>query len=103
MTEIKIFKEENHIGKIVLSGHALYARHGKDLVCAGISSVITGICNALDELTDYDSEQITIDDGYVEIPNLTNNGQVQLICEVLIVQLKTIETVYPKYIEISYS
>ncbi|MDF2700294.1 MAG: hypothetical protein K0Q49_1852 [Haloplasmataceae bacterium] len=102
MTNVIIFKQNNFITHIEVKGHALSEESGRDVVCAGISTVITGICNALAELTDYDEKQITIKKGLVVIPNISEDEKIQFICEVLIVQLKMIEVSYPKYIEISY-
>ena len=54
-----------------MSGHADFAEHGKDLVCAGASAVSFGAVNAMMKLTD---QQLVIeqgtDGGYlrVEIP-----------------------------------
>ncbi len=101
MTHVKIIKKQNMTTHIEVKGHALSAQYGKDIVCAGISTVITGICNALDAISIYDGNQITIKEGLVIIPNLIDNEKVQIICEVLIVQLQMIERSYPKYIEIS--
>ena len=102
MTTVKINKDKNTISQVTISGHALSGEYGSDLVCAGISTVITGLCNALDQLSEYDGDKITIKEGYVNIPDVNSNDAVQLIMEVLIVQLKTIEENYSNYIEISY-
>lgn len=102
MTKVKIKKQAESIVNIVISGHAMSAEYGQDLVCAGISSVVTGICNALDTLSNYDTSKIIMKAGYVEIPDVSRDEREQLILQVLIVQLKTIEEVYPDYIEISY-
>lgn len=101
MTKVTILKCGNFISNIEIKGHALSSEYGKDVVCAGISTVITGICNSLEELTDYNVNQITIKSGHVIIPNINKDEKIQLICEVMIVQLKMIEQSYPKYIEIS--
>ena len=102
MTNVKIIKKDDTISYIEIKGHALSAQYGHDVVCAGISTVVFGICNALEELTDYDESQIIFEDGLIAIPNILDNETVQLICKVLIVELKTIHQSYPKYIEISY-
>jgi uncharacterized protein YsxB (DUF464 family) len=100
MTNVIIRKKEDLIFEIEVNGHAMSAQYGNDVVCAGISSVVFGACNSLDELSNYNTEQILVEDGKVLIPNLAKEKNVQLICQVLIVQLKTIERSYPKYISI---
>lgn len=101
MTKVKVVKRGKIISYIEVEGHALSAKYGKDLVCAGISAVIFGICNSLEDLTDYDESQIIFKEGLIALPNLLDDEKVQLICETLITQLRTIEKSYPKYIEIS--
>jgi uncharacterized protein YsxB (DUF464 family) len=102
MTLVKIYQHQDFINQVTISGHALSGKYGSDVVCAGISTVITGLCNALVELSDYDENKIIFKEGYVNIPDLNPNEFVQLIINVLIVQLKTIEKTYSNYIEISY-
>lgn len=102
MTKVEIIKQNDYITEIIISGHALGGKYGHDVVCAGISTVVTGICNALTELVSFNEANITFEEGYVKIAHLTNAENVQLIINVLIVQLQTIENVYPKYIEVSY-
>ena len=102
MTKVEIFKEGDAYRRIVISGHALYAEYGQDVVCAGISTVVTGICNALEELTSYDTSRIIFKEGYVEIPHLTDDEKVQWTIDVLVIELQTIEKSYPDYIEIAY-
>ncbi len=102
MTNVIIIYKNDFISNIEIRGHALSAQYGRDTICAGISTVVFGICNALEELTDYDESQIKFEEELIVIPNISNNKEIQLICEVLIVQLKTIEQSYPKYIEISF-
>lgn len=102
MTKVEVYQTDDSYRRVVVSGHALYDAYGHDVVCAGISTVVTGVCNALDELTCYDTTQIVFKPGYVEIPHLTENEKVQWTIDVLIVQLKTIEMRFPDYIEIAY-
>lgn len=102
MTSVIIIRNNNFISNIEIKGHALSAQYGSDTVCAGISTVVFGFCNALAELTSYNEDQINFKEELIVIPNISNYKEIQLICEVLIVQLKTIEQSYPKYIEISF-
>ncbi len=47
MITIKILKENKSVKQIVLSGHAMYDDFGKDIVCAGVSSILTTSVNAI--------------------------------------------------------
>jgi hypothetical protein len=102
MTNVKVTRNDHLISDIEIKGHALSGRYNKDIVCAGISSVVFGICNALNELSSYNEELIIFKDEMIKISDISNDKNVQLICEVLIVQLETIKRSYPKYIEISF-
>ena len=46
MIRIKIQRQENLIKEINLLGHALYDDYGKDIVCAGVSAILTTSVNA---------------------------------------------------------
>lgn len=85
---------------IVIKGHAYSGEPGHDLVCAGVSSVTIGALNALEEV-DL-AFQTKVSDGYVEIiplyrPSLRN----EIVLDVLITSLKTIEQSYGMYIKIA--
>ena len=86
---------------IVITGHAGYDDFGKDIVCAGVSAIVTGGLNAL---TNENKNKIScvIKDGYVNVDVLDiNDDKLQLIMDVIIIQLKTIEESYKKYIKIN--
>jgi len=100
MTKVTIKKQNNIITEIDVNGHAMSAEYGKDVVCAGISTVVIGTCNALGEMTNYDTNQIKISDGRVLIPDISSDIVIQIICRVMIVQLETIEEKYPKYVKV---
>ncbi|NLC95173.1 MAG: ribosomal-processing cysteine protease Prp [Bacilli bacterium] len=102
MTKVVIRKKNDLIKDIEIKGHAFSGPYNQDIVCAGISSIVFGTCNALAELSNYDEEQIIFKDALIKIPNISEDKETQLICQVMIVQLKTIEQSYPQYIEIAY-
>ena len=47
MIKIQINKTNNKYSSLIVSGHSNYDEHGKDIVCAGVSAVVTGGLNAL--------------------------------------------------------
>lgn len=47
MIKVIITKENAKIKHILISGHADFADYGKDIVCAGVSSIITTSVNAI--------------------------------------------------------
>ena len=85
--------------KVEIYGHALYDDYGKDIVCAGVSSVVTTSINAI----------LTFDKNYLEY-NYSNdlfsiiikehNEIVDKLINNMINMLKEIEEKYPKNIKI---
>ncbi len=52
---IKVNVERDQAGEVVsvsVSGHAGFAKRGKDIVCAAVSVLVTNAVNSLNELTD---------------------------------------------------
>lgn len=60
MTKVTIFKnrEDNYLA-VSCFGHALYADHGSDVVCAGISVLVINTFNSIGAFT---AEQIEIEE-----------------------------------------
>ena len=100
MIKIKVNKTNNKYTSLIVSGHSNYDEHGKDIVCAGVSAIVVGGLNAL---TIENKRKISakVDDGYVNIDVLDlNDDKLQLIMDVMVIQLKSIEESYKKYIKI---
>ena len=79
-----------------VKGHANFAEHGKDLVCAGVSCIITGGFNALNK---EDIEEVTLEEGYAKVVVNPESKSVDVI-NVILIQLQTIQESYPKFIKI---
>ncbi len=81
-----------------MTGHALSAPYGEDLVCAGVSAIMTGGANALISPT----VRIKNTDGLseIQIDDLLDKD-VQIKCRLIEIQLETIEKSYSKYIKIT--
>ena len=85
--------------KIELVGHALFDDYGKDIVCAGVSSVVTTTINAIltfDE--NYINYQNTKDKFIIEVNN--HNEIVDNLINNMLDMLKNIEEDYPNNIKI---
>lgn len=50
-----------------ISGHAGYAHHGEDIVCAAVSVLSINTANALSELTTNEVDIQMNDDGYLRV------------------------------------
>lgn len=90
-------KDDNYLS-ISVSGHAEYAEYGKDLICASVSSIMFGFMNALDALNlDIDIKQLN---NSISITNHTNSDIVNNYFELVMMQLKTIESSYGNFIKV---
>jgi hypothetical protein len=84
---------------IEILGHAMYDDFGKDIVCAGVSSIVTTSINAIltfnKDYIEYSSKK----DTFI-IRIITHNEIVDNLINNMINMLKEIEENYPKNIKI---
>lgn len=97
MINVIVTYQNEDITSIKASGHALFEEYGKDIVCAAVSSVLTGLLNAIDLKTDY---ECWIDSQSMNIKTNEVSQVGQIICETGLIQLQTIQEQYPNYITI---
>lgn len=99
MIQIRIETENDKIVYMKASGHAGSAQYGHDLVCAGVSAIITGGFNAIE---DVDCYQIGLSEGYAYIKQISEpNPKDVIVLKTILTQLRTIEESYSKFIKIS--
>lgn len=103
MIEVKVLYNKKH--KLIgfeASGHANSGPYGKDLVCAGVSSIITG---GLNNIQDQQTFEITLFEGYSKVKPWFSNDKInrhdQIVLETIVTQLKTIEQAHPKNIKVN--
>lgn len=97
---VECTKKDNKIIKLFVLGHAESAEYGKDLVCAGVSAIIFGGLNNLKEIEKFSIEKDD-DKGLIKIEALRDvNMHDYIVLETIMVQLKTIEESYSKYIKV---
>jgi len=109
MITVLVSKEPSgRIQSFEMSGHADFAEHGKDLVCAAASAVSFGAVNAIISLTGKTPEiQQGTDGGYLNVSfpiTETNDSDYdsQLIVRAMIVSLQTIEQDYGQHLKIIF-
>ncbi len=100
--DIKL-NDEGQITDVIMDGHADFAEHGQDIVCAGASAVVFGSVNAIIGLTaERPDIDYSDDGGYFHVRSVdTSNEQAQLILQSLLVSLQTIEEEYNEYIKLN--
>ena len=80
-----------------VKGHADSDDYGKDLICAGVSSIMFGLMNGLD---DFDDVEIKESNNHITIINDSSLDKVNNYLELVLIQLKTIEESYGEFIKI---
>ena len=95
-----IIQKSNGNYQLEAKGHSNSAPKGSDLVCAGVSSVLTGGINALENPKDFN---LKLEEGYALIESLKPISKAdEIVLNTIETQLKTIEESYPKFIKITY-
>ncbi|MCQ6273534.1 ribosomal-processing cysteine protease Prp [Bacillus sp. V3B] len=108
MINITIHRNESElIQSFTMSGHALFADHGQDIVCAGASAISFGSINAVHELTGIIPHIEQSDDGFLSciIPEKISEDvqeKVQLLLKGMVISLQTIEEQYGEHIKITF-
>ncbi len=112
MTKIKIFRNKyGSIVKYVVDGHTGYGSAGEDILCAAVSILTQTSLNALNEVCGIDEKLIdyTVNEkqGYlmVRLPDDLPKNQMEkadIVLQTMIVGLKGLQEVYPKYITLGY-
>ena len=107
MTTIKIKKKNNDIICVECSNHTGFAEYGKDIVCAGVSSITQTAVLGIKELTNL-KHNFVIDEklGYLklELIDIENNSadfkNAQIILKTMYLGIKNLQEQYPKYIKL---
>lgn len=99
MTSVLINKKESSILSVKVTGHAFYAKHGDDIVCAAISMICYTIGNKLFEIEDGNIN-INIEEGLFELSIFKITKENQLLLNTLLTGFFMIEEKYSKFIKI---
>ena len=87
------------VKSLTVSGHANYDKYGKDIVCAGVSAVVTGGINALEN--QVENIEIISKENELGVKVINSNEYIQIVLKTILIQLETIEVSYKKYIKIT--
>lgn len=99
MIKIKIDYNDNYIKNIKVSGHANYDVHGKDIVCASVSSmVITSVNLAMKY--NASSVKVTQGEGLIDVNVLIEDEVINLIFSNLKDMLEELSNDYEKNVKI---
>lgn len=104
MIKVQIVKSGDTITGFQISGHAGYAAHGQDIVCAAVSFLAITVVNSL-ELQLKKEGTVKSEDGYLfyRLPEGLDESQMttaQIILKTLATGFQNLKDEYPKYISI---
>ena len=94
---IKVDVRKNHIE---ISGHAMFADYGKDIVCASVSSIVITSINGILRL-DREAISYNISNDKLSIDILKEDKQTKALILNMISLLKDLEKQYEKNIKIN--
>ncbi|MHC1747545.1 MAG: ribosomal-processing cysteine protease Prp [Cellulosilyticaceae bacterium] len=107
MIRVEVYLKSHVLWRFRVEGHAGYARHGEDIVCSSVSTLVLNTINSIEELTEevfilneVDNQTGTID---CEFPNRklgVINKESELLLNSMLLGLKSIEQMYGEYITI---
>lgn len=98
MIKIKIDKASNKVIKIKINGHAHYAKAGKDIVCAAVSSIVITTINNI--LSINKTIEYIEDNSGLTINVITDDDNTQKMLNNMLSMLEALEKDYAKYIKI---
>jgi len=98
MIHISIQERNGKYCNLTVTGHAEMDEYGKDLVCAGVSTVMFGLCNALD--LEKGAEDIAVTENRIHIDEIHTDEKTQAMLRLAEVQLETLREAYSDYVNI---
>jgi uncharacterized protein YsxB (DUF464 family) len=104
MISVKIQGKNNKANEIIVSGHAGFADHGEDIVCAAVSVLTISILNGLTEILGRKDLGEVVEEGYVRftIPEI-NDEPMKMKTDALIstylLGIRGIKEAYGDYIQ----
>lgn len=107
MTKIEIYLKANDIVGFECKNHSGYAESGKDIVCAGISSITQTAVLGLENIAKIGCEvKIDQKQGYLSVQidqnewTSTNFKTAQVILQTMLCGLEDLEKQYPKNLKL---
>ena len=88
--------------RVKIRGHANYAPHGQDIVCAGVTALTQTLVESLETLT---SNEIKYDmsPGRVDIEIMNPDEDAQLLTDSFLVGIEMIVDEFPEHIRVEIS
>lgn len=87
---------------VKITGHAGYAEPGKDIVCAGVSTLAQTLIASLDMLAPGTLESAEVNSGYVEIKYRNLSEHAKMLIYSFFIGVNLIANEYPEHVKITY-
>lgn len=84
---------------IKVSGHAKYAPHGQDIVCAGVSSLVLTLIRSIEDLT-RDEIEYKVSPGWVDIQYGNLSEKARTLVDSFFVGICLMADEFPEYVRI---
>jgi uncharacterized protein YsxB (DUF464 family) len=84
---------------ITIEGHAGYAPHGQDIVCAGISTLVQTLVQSLEDLC-ADEISYHLKSGWVEIKHGDLSAKAQVLVNSFFIGVYMIAERYPDHVKV---
>ncbi|MCR5452097.1 MAG: ribosomal-processing cysteine protease Prp [Lachnospiraceae bacterium] len=104
MIRVTVFKEDGKYVSFICDGHAGYAKHGEDIVCAAVSMLVINTVNSILEFTD-DKIDVSSDEdrGLISVDFKNSPSErAKLLMDSMVLGLSGVKEEYDgRYIDIS--
>lgn len=99
MVKIKVDYKDDYVKEIKITGHAGYDEHGKDIVCASVSSIVITSANLILKV---DKEKVSIkqEEGLIQIKVLKKDETINMILLNMIDMLEELSNDYKENVKI---
>ena len=94
MIVVCVEQDAEGIRMMDVSGHAMQAPHGEDLVCAGVSCIMTGAL--VPQTCD-----LAMQAGHISIRMKEADQRTRLLLAAVLIQLRTMEAQFSQYMKIT--
>lgn len=108
MIRIRVKRDgQNRVQRVLITGHAYFDKHGKDIVCAAVSGISIGMVNAIEQLFGVQMHAENDGDGKVdcrlpdEVRDPEQREKIGLLLEAMVVSLQNVADEFPSYVKIS--
>lgn len=88
-----------HGNEIKVSGHANFAPHGQDIVCAGVSSLVRTLIRSIEDLTG-DEIEYEVSPGWVDIQYGNLSEKAKTLVDSFFVGICLMADEFPEHVRI---